>query len=66
MIDPLTQLAGLLERLGCPKEKSLEMAAQLDKRAHQLAELKGKTHAEALTHLLELMRQGWAAKEKGL
>ena len=42
------------------------MAAQLDKRARQLAELKGRTYEEALTHLLQLMRQGWAAKEKDL
>jgi hypothetical protein len=31
-----------------------------------LAAAKGRTPDEALTHLLELMRQGWAAKEKGL
>jgi hypothetical protein len=40
------------------------MAAQLDKRARQLAEQKGRSYENALTHLLELMRQGWAAKEK--
>jgi hypothetical protein len=44
--------------------KSREMAAQLDKRARQLAEQKQRTYDEALTHLLELMRQGWAAKER--
>ncbi len=60
------QLAQVLVAMGCPKEKSLEMAGQLDKRAHQLAETKGKTYEEALTHLLTLMRQGWAAKERGL
>ena len=47
--------------LGCPAEKSEEMAAQLDKRARQLAEQKGRTYEEALVHLLELMKQGWAA-----
>jgi len=41
------------------------MAAQLDKRAHQLAEEKGRTYEEALVHLLQLMRQGWASKERG-
>ncbi len=51
--------------MGCPREKSLEMAAQLDKRARQLAAQKGKTYEEAMAHLLTLMRQGWAAKEKG-
>ncbi len=52
--------------MGCPKDKSLEMARQLDKRARQLAETKGKPYEEALTHLLTLMRQGWAAKDRGL
>jgi hypothetical protein len=41
------------------------MAAQLDKRARQLAAGKGRTYEEAVVHLLTLMRQGWAAKEKG-
>jgi hypothetical protein len=61
----LTQLASALVALGCPEAKSKEMATQLDKRAHQLAELKGRTYEQALEHLLELMRQGWAAKEPG-
>jgi hypothetical protein len=39
---------------------------QLDKRAKQLMELKGRSYEEAIGHLLALMRQGWAAKEKGL
>jgi hypothetical protein len=41
------------------------MAAQLDKRARQLAATKGRTYEEAMAHLLELMRQGWSAKERG-
>jgi len=41
------------------------MAAQLDKRARQLAAEKGRSYEEALKHLLTLMQQGWAAKEKG-
>ncbi len=60
------ELAPVLVALGCPAEKSLEMAAQLDKRARQLADQKNKTYEEALAHLLELMKQGWAAKEKGI
>ena len=60
------ELAQLLAALGCPQEKSAEMASQLDKRARQLAEQKGKTYEEAMTHLLDLMKQGWAAREKGL
>jgi len=58
-------LAQVLAALGCPAEKCAEMAAQLDKRALQLAEAKGRTYHEALEHLLGLMRQGWAAKERG-
>lgn len=61
-----TELAQVLVALGCPAEKSAEMAAQLDKRARQLAVEKNRPYEEALTHLLKLMRQGWAAKEKGL
>lgn len=59
------ELAQRLAALGCPPEKSLEMAGQLDRRARQLANQKGKTYQEAMAHLLELMKQGWAAKEKG-
>jgi len=61
-----SELAQVLVALGFPPEKSLEMAAQLDKRAHQLAAEKGRSYEEALTHLLKLMSQGWAAKDKGL
>ena len=42
------------------------MAAQLDKRARQLAAQKGRSRQEALGHLLGLMKQGWAARGKGL
>jgi hypothetical protein len=61
-----SELAQVLVALGCPTDKSLEMAAQLDKRAQQLAAEKDRPYEEALTHLLKLMRQGWAAKEKGM
>jgi uncharacterized Zn finger protein len=60
------ELTKVLEALGCPPAKSPEMAAQLDKRARQLAEQKHRTYDEALTHLLGLMRQGWAAQQQGL
>lgn len=56
-----SELAKVLAALGCPIEKSAEMAAQLDKRAKQLAEQKGRPYDEALQHLLTLMKQGWAA-----
>ena len=62
----LPELAQLLTAMGFPREKSTEMAAQLDKRARQLAAEKNRPCEEALTHLLTLMRQGWAAKETGL
>ncbi len=57
----ISELAKSLTALGCPAEKSAEMAAQLDKRAQQLAAQKGRTYEEALAHLLALMKQGWAA-----
>ncbi|HEX7617321.1 MAG TPA: hypothetical protein VF480_01235 [Verrucomicrobiae bacterium] len=57
----ISELAKVLTTLGCPSEKSAAMAAQLDKRARQLAEQKGRSYEEALRHLLSLMRQGWAA-----
>jgi hypothetical protein len=59
------ELAQILAALGCPADKTIEMAGQLDKRAKQLAAEKGRTYEEALTHLLSLMKQGWAAQEKG-
>ncbi len=61
----LIQLAAALQAVGCPGDKVEEMAAQLDRRARQLSEQKGKTYEESLAHLFGLMRQGWAAKEKG-
>jgi len=55
------QLAAALVALGCPTAKSAEMASQLDKRARQFATERGVTYEHALSHLLALMRQGWAA-----
>jgi hypothetical protein len=60
----ISELAKVLTALGCPSEKSAAMAAQLDKRAGQLAEQKGRSYEQALAHLLALMKQGWSAKEK--
>jgi hypothetical protein len=62
----LDELAVALTALGCPLEKSSEMASQLDKRARQLAGQKEQTYDEAMAHLLSLMRQGWAAQARGL
>ncbi len=57
-----TELANLLQRLGCPAAKAPEMAQQLDKRARQLSTQQNRTYEDALTHLLKLMQQGWAAQ----
>ena len=65
MTDSLEPLAQALVGLGCPPEKSVEMAAQLDKRARQLSQAKQRTYEAALAHLLGLMRQGWAAPGQG-
>lgn len=42
------------------------MASQLDKRAAQLSQTQGRTYEESLAHLLNLMKQGWSAKKRGL
>jgi hypothetical protein len=60
----ISELAKLLAASGCPQEKSVAMARQLDRRARQLAARKDRSYEDALTHLLNLMRQGWAAREK--
>jgi hypothetical protein len=60
----ISELAKILVALGCPADKSLEMAAQLDKRAKQLAAEKNRSYEEALKHLLTLMKRGWAAQGK--
>ena len=60
----LNELANSLVAMGCPREKAAAMAAQLDKRGRQLAGQKGRSYEDAMAHLLGLMRQGWAAREK--
>jgi len=59
----ISDLAKVLATLGCPADKSAAMAVQLDKRARQLADQEGRSYEEALQHLLNLMRQGWAARQ---
>ena len=59
-------LSQALVVLGCPPDKCGEMADQLLKRAGQLREERGWTQEEALLHLMKLMREGWAAKARGL
>jgi hypothetical protein len=63
---PTEDLARALVGLGCPEEKSLEMAQQLDKRARQISAERHQSYEESLTYLLKLMQQGWAAQAKGV
>jgi hypothetical protein len=60
----IPELARVLVALGCPADKSEEMAAQLDKRAKQLAAQNSRTYDDALKHLLALMRQDQEARKK--
>ena len=62
----LEMLSQALVQLGCPSEKALEMAGQLDKRARQLMAEKGQSYEQAMAYLLNLLKQGWAAKAKGI
>ena len=59
-------LAVVLIQMGCPEASVSQMAVQMDKRAKQLSEAQGRGYEESLAHLLNLMKQGWAAKERGL
>ena len=61
---PADQIAPILAQMGCPASKSNEMAAQLIRRASQLAKTTGRAETEAMRHLLGLMRQGWAAQNR--
>jgi hypothetical protein len=61
----LAQLAEVLVAMGCPREKSAEMASQLDKRARQLTDANASTYEQSLGHLVGLMKHGWAARERG-
>jgi len=62
--DDNGDLAKVLVTMGCPVAKADEMAAQLAKRSGQLAVERNIPRDEATAHLLNLMRQGWAAKEQ--
>ena len=56
--------AKLLVTMGCPEAKAGEMAAQLVKRSGQLAKERDISREKAMAYLLNLMRQGWAAKKQ--
>jgi hypothetical protein len=55
----------LLLEMGLPMENPGPLAEQLLKRAIQLAGKRGWSVRHALDHLIGLLRQGWAAKNKG-
>jgi hypothetical protein len=59
----LEALATALVSLGCPEDRSREMASQLERRAGQLSEATGRSREEALVHLLRMMAGGWAANQ---
>ncbi|MEI6340315.1 MAG: hypothetical protein WCR07_00030 [Verrucomicrobiota bacterium] len=61
-----SDVAGILVTLGCPQDRADVMAAQLVKRAGQLAQERGWSAPEAMAHLLRLMAGGWAAQARGV
>lgn len=60
------EIAAVLMRLGSPPEKAKVMAAQLARRAAQLAGQKGSTYDEALAHLLRLTAQAGGFPQEDL
>jgi hypothetical protein len=52
------QLQALCERLGAPPAQAATMAAQLSKRADQLARERGITREAAMKHLLTVLVKG--------
>ncbi len=56
------EIASVLRRLGCPPQKSLLMARQLDRKARMDADRQKISYHVALEHLISLMAQGWAAQ----
>jgi hypothetical protein len=66
METDLAPLAQALIALGCPAASAMDMAGHLDRRARQLSEATGKSHDEAMVHLLRMMASGWAAQAAGV
>lgn len=58
----LEQLAQLCEKLGASPAQAATMAAQLAKRADQLARARGMTREAALRELLEVVVKGRAGE----
>lgn len=57
-MSELEQLTALCVRLGARPEQAGAMAAQLSKRADQLAAERGVARTEAMRYLIELVVQG--------
>jgi hypothetical protein len=60
------ELIHFLKSLGIPEDKLEAMSAQLEKRAQQIAEKKNQSYDDALIYLVNLLKQGWAAKQKNI
>ncbi len=56
------QLAAAFEHMGAPRAQAATMAAQLLKRADQIARERGMTREAALARLLELATKGRAGE----
>ena len=61
----LEQLVALCERLGAPRGQAETMAAQLLKRAQQVAAQRGVSQEQALQSLLEIVVKGRAGEVPG-
>lgn len=61
-MNELEQLTQLCQRLGAPPTQAAIMAAQLLKRAEQLASERGTTREAALKGLLEVVIKGRAGE----
>ncbi|MCE2862268.1 MAG: hypothetical protein RIR76_758 [Verrucomicrobiota bacterium] len=61
-MNELAQLTALCERLGAPPAQAASMAAQLAKRAGQIAVERGVPREEALRGLLEVLVKGRAGE----
>lgn len=61
-MNELEQLTQLCERLGASKAQAATMAAQLLKRAEQIATERGISRVEALKSLVEVVMKGRAGE----
>jgi hypothetical protein len=61
-MNEVEQVAQLCERLGAPRAQAMTMAAQLVKRAEQLAVERGIAREAALKNLLEVVVKGRAGE----